>query len=201
MRKILLSADPPNEPQGCGPSNHGRPTTTLTTIDVSTGLSTATLVLNGRPDDPNYLQSNQDRSYVITEVASTPTSPATTSVAVIDRGTASAVTPIPVTGQFDALVFDPNTSTTAPYCSPRKPTPNGATITHVTIIDTDTATPIGPPINLAGQPADTAIIWSIRPHPPSHPHHHGDQTWHHHHHHHPDHHRLGGGDNENLIMV
>jgi len=30
----------------------------------------------------------------------------------------------------------------------------------VTIINTDTATPIGPPINLAGQPADTAIIWS-----------------------------------------
>lgn len=161
MRKILLSADPPNEPQGCGPSNHGRPTTTLTTIDVSTGLSTATLVLNGRPDDPNYLQSNQDRSYVITEVASTSTSPATTSVAVIDRGTASAVTPIPVTGQFDALVFDPNTlHDRALLFTTETDTKSGATITHVTIIDTDTATPIGPPINLAGQLADTAIIWS-----------------------------------------
>ena len=28
------------------------------------------------------------------------------------------------------------------------------------IIDTNTATQIGPAINLAGQPADTAVIWS-----------------------------------------
>ena len=138
----------------------GRQTTTLTTIDVSTGLSTATLVLNGRPDDPNYLQYNQDRAYVIIKAASTPTSPATTSVVVIDRGTASAVTPIPVTGTFDALVFEPNNLQDRALLVTTETNTKGATTTHVTIINTDTATPIGPPINLAGQPADTAIIWS-----------------------------------------
>ena len=138
----------------------GRQTTTLTTIDVSTGLSTATLVLNGRTDDLNYLQYNQDRAYVIIKAASTPTSPATTSVVVIDRGTASAVTPTPVTGTFDSLVFDPDPLHNRALLITTETDTKGATITHVTIINTDTATPIGPPINLAGQPADTAIIWS-----------------------------------------
>ena len=117
-------------------------------------------MLNGRPDDPNYLQYNQDRAYVIIKAASTPTSPATTSVVVIDRGTASAVTPIPVTGTFDALVFEPNNLQDRALLVTTETNTKGATTTHVTIINTDTATPIGPPINLAGQPADTAIIWS-----------------------------------------
>jgi hypothetical protein len=97
---------------------------------------------------------------VIIEAASTPTSPATTSVVVIDRGTASAVTPIPVTGTFDALVFEPNNLQDRALLVTTETNTKGATTTHVTIINTDTATPIGPPINLAGQPADTAIIWS-----------------------------------------
>ena len=117
---------------------------------------------------------------MITEVASTQTSPATTSVAVIDRGTVSAVTPIPVTGTFDALVFDPDPLHNRALLLTTD-TVKGIT-THVTIINTDTTTPIGPPIDLTGQrikligqPADIAIIWSDdddpTPKPPSSPQH------------------------------
>jgi hypothetical protein len=112
------------------------------------------------------VQYSEDGSqaYVITEAAPTPASPAgTTSVAVITQGTAVAVTPTPVTGftgQFDSLVLDPDTLQDRALLFTTETDTKGTTTTHVAIIDTSTATQTGPAINLAGQPADSAVIWS-----------------------------------------
>jgi hypothetical protein len=144
--------------------NQGRLTTTLTTIDLLTGDDVNTLVVQGRsPDEAHAVQYSEDGSqaYLITETPPPAANLAgTTSVTLITQGTAVAVTPTQVngfTGQFNSLVIDPNTPDRALLFT--TDTIKGTT-THVAIIDTNAATQIGPAINLAGQPADTAVIWS-----------------------------------------
>ena len=107
----------------------------------------------------------------------------------ITQGTAVAVTPTQVngfTGQFNSLVIDPNTPQNRALLLTTDTHIKGTTTTHVAIIDTNTATQIGPAINLAGQPADTAVIWSddgdlnLTPGPPSSPQRPGQNRRHHH---------------------
>jgi hypothetical protein len=125
-------------------NSQGRLTTTLTTINPTTGAVINTLVLDGRLNSVQYSQ-NGSRAYLITDTSTAGVQRFT--VATVDTVTGltpNQAAPLTFDGELHALVLNPNQTRALINYS-------DGPDSHLAILNTSTATQVGSTATLPGQ--------------------------------------------------